>query len=132
MSEPTNKRDPRISAAADLARSYGFPNEGRVNVYQCEREPKHAIITIDREPGVTPFTVQCPHCEALGTPGDGFYRHPAMRSKLYRVPQDLRPTHEFYRPDSLDDVNPNVSDHVLKGGLLLREIALQTREPDHG
>lgn len=132
MSEPTNKRDPRISAAADLARSYGFPNEGRVNVYQCEREPKHAIITIDREPGVTPFTVQCLHCEALGTPGDGFYRHPAMRSKLYRVPQDLRPTHEFYRPDSLNEVRVGVADHVLKGGLLLRAIALQPQEPGHG
>lgn len=121
-------RDPRIAEAAKTAAAHfnglkGYANNGRLNVYVCEHDASHHMVTVDREPGVTPFTTQCPTCAAAGVPGDGFYPHPAMRSHCYRVPQDLIPTHEWYRPDSLDGLSKGMADHVLRGGLHLREIA---------
>ena len=121
------KRDPRLVRAAEQAAAHfngknGFDNASRINVYQCEHNPSHTIVTVDREPGVTPFTIQCPHCEALGTLGAGLYRHPAMRSAMYRVHPRLKPTHEWYRPDSLDGFKPGMVDHLLRGGLTLRKI----------
>lgn len=121
------ERAPEIVAAAKLAAEHfdgrgGFANDGHRNLYQCDHDAAHIIVTVDREPGVAPFTIQCPHCAAAGTPGAGFYRHPAMTSALYRVPQNLRPTHEWYRPDTLEGLSPAVADHVTRGGLLLREI----------
>jgi len=108
----------------------GFANEGKINVYRCagkflagvdseggalkaSRGPScgHQMVTIDREPGVTPFiSGGCPDCG-----GD-------MQSAGYRVPQTLTPTHEWYRPDSLDSLPPGTAAHVRKGGLILRPI----------
>lgn len=120
-------RDPRIQKiaahyAADYAERGGFPAEGKKNVYQCDHDAAHLIVTVDREPGVTPFTVQCPHCEAAGTPGKGFYKHPAMTSAMYRVHQNLKPTHEWYRPDTVHGLRDSIAEHVLRGGLVLRKI----------
>lgn len=126
-------RDPRIAEAAIKAALHydgekGFANNQRTNVYTCvgrmkrppayvhgqgfAREPGcgHKMVTIDREPGVTPFMTACPKCG-----GDA-------QSGFYRVPMGLKPTHEWYRPDSLVDEKPHTVEHVLNGGLLLREI----------
>lgn len=122
-------RDPRLIEAAEKAAAFnngkdGFANSGKLNGYICEADPSHRIVTIDREPGVTPFTIQCVACEALNRLPlkRGLYRHAAMTSCFYRVPQDLEPTHEWYRPDSLDGLAPGIVDHLLKGGLTLRKI----------
>ena len=127
----TAQRDPRLVEAAQKAAAFfngkdGFDNTKRVNAYQCEHDAAHIIVTVDREPGVTPFTIQCEHCEANGTPGAGFYRHPAMQSAMYRVHPNLKPTHEWYRPDSLAGFEPGMVQHLLKGGLTLRKV----EEPD--
>jgi hypothetical protein len=128
-----SERDPRIQAAAEKSAAFnngrdGFANAGLKNGYVCEFTPKHRLITVDREPGTTSFTIQCPYCEANGGPPGTLYRFPAMRSAMYRVPQDLEPTHEWYRPDTLDGLSPYVRDHVLKGGLVFRSLGL----PDDG
>lgn len=98
----------------------GFKNEGRINVYICEGR-KHAtpphpgcrssMVTIDREPGVTPFITRCDTCGGEAV------------SMGYRVPARLVPTHEWYRPETVDaNSNLNTIEHLRKGGLLLRAI----------
>lgn len=138
MGTEAPQRDPRLVEAARKAGEFyngkgGFENGGRLNLYQCQHDPAHVIITVDREPGVTPFTVQCPHCEAAGTLGKGFYRHPEMQSAVYRVHPGLTPTHEWYRPDSLAGFKPGMVNHLLKGGLALRKIGTEPlpKDPDH-
>lgn len=126
------ERDPRIAEAANKAAvhfsstGWGFPNTGKINAYQCEYDPVHIVVTVDREPGVTPFTIQCPICEALGQeakPGESLYRFPSMQSSFYRVHPGRTPTHEFYRPDTLEGLSAGAISHVLHGGLLFRKIA---------
>lgn len=115
-------------AAAHFDGEKGFANAGKLNAYSCRGKRGMApgggfqlvqtappcgrtMVTIDREPGVTPFIVQCPDCggEAQSSAYKGI--NPAMI-----------PTHEWYRPDSLEGLEGWSLDHVSKGGLLLREI----------
>lgn len=100
--------------------------EGRKNAYECDGEghsdfalkigvqPKPGcgafIVTIDVAPGVTPFMLKCGRC--------GGYAH----SKMYRVQDWLEPTHEWYRPDTLDGIDPAYFDHLSRGGLILRPV----------
>jgi len=117
-------RHPEIEAAAKLAAEHaakgGF--EGKKNLYQCEHDPSHIIVTVDREPGVTQFMTVCERCKEAGTPGSRGMRHPSMTSAMYRVHQMLTPTHEWYRPDTFDGLNVGSIEHVKRGGLLLRPI----------
>lgn len=99
----------RAEAAAHYNGTDGFDNSSRKNAYVCENCTSY-IVTVDREPGVTPFMVICGNCEMQAT------------SKFYRVHSDLIATHEWYRPDTLDGLSPWELDHVEKGGLLLRKI----------
>lgn len=123
MTDAKPARDPRIAAAAEKAAAHfdgksGYDNTGKRNAYVCEdasfgRDGKgcgRATVTIDREPGVTPFMTTCPHCGGTAT------------SRMYRVPQDLTPTMEWYRPDTLDGLSPWTVDHILQGGLISRWI----------
>lgn len=87
----------------------GFQNVGRKNAYECERCGSY-IVTIDRDPGVTPFIVRCGNCGNEAT------------SKFYRVQDWLSPTHEWYRPETLEGVEPCFFPHLEKGGLLLRPV----------
>ena len=87
----------------------GFKNVGRKNAYECESCGSY-IVTIDRDPGVTPFMVKCENCGAMA------------KSKFYRVQEYLSPTHEWYRPDSLAGIGTGYYDHLERGGLILRAI----------
>ena len=101
----------RGSAAAQAyhVEGEGFKNVGRKNAYECEA-CGYFIVTIDRDPGVTPFMKRCENCGGMA------------QSKMYRVWEHLEPTHEWYRPDSLSGVPTSAYDHIEKGGLLLRSI----------
>lgn len=99
----------------------GFKNVERKNAYVCDgsngnfRGPGRTgcgayIVTIDREPGVTPFIVRCGNC--------GGETH----SKFYRVQEDLEPTHEWYRPETAEGLSEHTVEHIRKGGLILRPI----------
>lgn len=101
--------DIRAAAAAHYNGADGFDNSARKNAYECEN-CKSYIVTVDREPGVTPFMVSCGNCNSSAT------------SKFYLVHPSLTPTHEWYRPETLDDLSGWSRDHVEKGGLLLRQI----------
>jgi hypothetical protein len=81
------------------------------------------VVTIDRDEGVTPFMIQCPSC---GTHG--------AQSCFYRVrcsaSDSITPSHEWYMPDEGEiaemlcepELVSTVTDHIRRGGLLLREI----------
>ncbi len=86
----------------------------RKNVYRCEKCGGETV-TVDRDAGVTPFMINC-----RATPGcDG-----ESQSSFYRVPQDLTPKWEWYRPGALERLRLTVyvNDHVKQGGLLLRSV----------
>lgn len=83
-----------------------------VNVYVCET-CGHKMVTRDCDLGVTPFMTHCRLGDCEGW----------AQSRMYRVPQDLSPSHEWYRPsreefDALDDATKI---HCGNGGLLLRK-----------
>ncbi|RIV87472.1 hypothetical protein [Aurantiacibacter zhengii] len=103
-----------IEAVRQRAREHyngadGFENAKRKNAYQCD-DCASFIVTVDREPGVTPFMVGCGNCDAMA------------KSKFYRVAGWMEPTHEWYRPDTLDGLSEWSAEHVKKGGLMLRQI----------
>lgn len=111
----------RAEAAAFNNGAVGFDNNTRLNAYECDGESGFGggpdkpgcgayIVTVDREPGVTPFMVSCGLCGQMA------------HSKFYRVAPSLVPTHEWYRPDTLSFLEPYEREHVEKGGLLLRTI----------
>lgn len=115
MTDTKPARDPRVVAAATLAAKHGGQFNGKKNAYVCQEAGfgngcGRTTITIDREPGVTPFMTTCPHCGG------------SMKSRMYRIPQDLTPTMEWYRPDTLDGLSQWTVDHVLQGGLISRWI----------
>lgn len=91
------------------AQGEGFKNMGRKNAYECEACASY-IVTIDRHPGVTPFMIKCERCGQMA------------KSKFYRVQEWLEPTHEWYRPDDLEGIDPAYFDHLGRGGLVLRPI----------
>lgn len=88
-----------------------FSNQYKKNLYRgvCG----HWTVTIDRDPGVTPFMTCCPQCGET------------VQSAFYRIPHDLTATHEWYRParEEYEGLSRGSKEHVLKGGLLLRPIA---------
>ena len=92
----------------------------KINVYVCDT-CKHNVVTVDRDEGVTPFMTSCTEC---GKPA---------YSCFYKVPQDLTPTIEWYKPTDQElaamKSEPELEDlvdHVKKGGLMTREIGGST------
>lgn len=86
----------------------------KINVYTCET-CGNSIVTVDREDGVTSMTLKC---RAVST------CQGRMFSCMYRVPQHLKPTWEWYKPvgAELDGLTESQRDHVQQGGLMLRKI----------
>lgn len=87
--------------------------QGKVNIYVYEACRGH-IVTRDRDAGTTPFMTAC-HA-TVGCKGK-------MQSSMYRVfNQDVRESHEWYRPSALEVVPTYARQHVAMGGLLLRKV----------
>ena len=86
----------------------------KINRYYC-RECYGFITTIqegDAINGTTPMMLSCrvtDRCE--GT----------MISSMYRVDQNLEPTHEWYKPAKLPK-DPAMRQHIEMGGLMLRTV----------
>jgi hypothetical protein len=98
--------------------SYKDPVEpNKVNVYTCANN--HAIKTIDIDNGTTPMLLTCAICQA------------DAKSTWYKDTRpDIEVSHEFYRPDLIFTMkklrkNPNMLEHVLAGGLMIRKITKQ-------
>lgn len=100
----------------------------KINQYVCEYGC--LIHTIDVDDGVTPFFIKCvrkpdsnrpiakkfldKNGECIGTASSRFYpREP--------LPSNVEITHEWYRPDSEDNLTASEIDHFKNGGLFLRE-----------
>lgn len=100
----------------------------KINAYRCSTCGRFTV-TIDRDRGVTPFQIGCRAIE--GCQGQAY-------SSFYECPQDLTPTHEWFRPteediqvevmafdgDELDleSFEAALRDHYERGGLALRQI----------
>lgn len=88
---------------------------GRLNVYTCEVCGAD-LFTNDRDIGVTPFMIKCREANC-----NGF-----ARSHMYRIEWEKffgqQPTHEWFRPETLDGQDDETVEHLVKGGLLLREV----------
>lgn len=99
----------RAKAEAFNGSGEGFKNVERLNAYQCERCDSYAV-TIDREPGVTPFITMCGNCGGNA------------QSAMYRVGSHHLPTHEWVRPKPIEGLNAGTIDHIRNGGLIMRPI----------
>ena len=82
--------------------------KGRINQYTCACG--EIITTIDSDEGTTAFTVPCEKCGGR------------MYSSVYRVSQDLTPTHEWYKGKIKKNMSPAMKEHISLGGLLFRRI----------
>jgi hypothetical protein len=84
-----------------------------INVYQCEN-CRYNLVTRQEVEGTTPFITTCvvPGCRG------------AAQSSFGMVHQNLKPTHEWYKPDAKSHFKMDMAtlDHVCRGGLLLRPI----------
>lgn len=89
--------------------------KGKINVYTCPAG--HTTVTIDTDEGVTPMMLRCTkkadekhNCTEFA------------RSAWYRCDQALAPEYEWYKPATMNGLNRDEKEHVVKGGLLLRKI----------
>lgn len=98
--------------------------KGRTNAYTCD-VCRARIVTVDRDDGVTPMTTPHRYAEP-DTDCDGL-----LYSSWYKVPQDLTPSHEWYRPDASEYEGLDVvsRQHCDDGGLLLRRIEDEAAGP---
>lgn len=97
----------------------GKSGKGKLNIYTCDTCRGH-IITRDLDTGVTPFMTSChatPDCK--GSMSSSFYRVAEQRTRASRV---------WARPIISDLLKPDVLEHVMKGGLILREPTEDERE----
>lgn len=99
---------------------------GAFNAYTCPAG--HVTVTIDRDAGVTPAFISCPHEEMRGNQPVAVACEDRASSSWYRLPADVlwarMATHEWYRPDDAErrKLDRGVADHVNRGGLLIRRI----------
>lgn len=102
-----------------IAKHESKPDRERINCYQCA-DCKAVVRTIDIDTGTTPMFNKCDVCG--GRSSSTFYI-----DKFPEVPI----TYEWYRP-TLEQVlkqkgNHNYIDHILNGGLSLREKEVKLR-----
>jgi len=89
----------------------------RENYYHC-RSCRKGIVTIDRDAGVTPSFKACltDGCES-SMMSQGY---PSTESKPAWLGE---PTHEWYRPEEIDDdADDELAYYLMDGGLLLRKV----------
>lgn len=106
------RRNPLKEQYDKMVEKHSEKCDNRCNVYTC-RSCGHQVKTVDENFGVTPMFITCDKCNDM------------MNSAMYKdtLPNE-RPTKGWYRPSfaefqSLSEYGRN---HVLKGGLLLRDI----------
>lgn len=97
-----------------------YPQPGARNAYWCDDCHSYTVV-VHRDAGVTPMFLACrATADCRGT----------SRSMMY--PKDPWPAHipeatyEWYLPDAkkLRKMDPAEQDHIMRGGLALREVTL--------
>lgn len=110
---------------------YGAGNKNKkmskINAYVCPH--LHTTVTIEYGDGNTSFMMSCPKCLKKGV-------QELATSQVYKVNQNLTPTHEWYKPtaEEIEHIRKSSPDsnfrqlqqHVMRGGLLLRELSKKT------
>lgn len=94
---------------------------GRKNLYTCDT-CRGETVTVDTDKGVTPFMISC-----RATPGCAG----GMTSSFYQVDQSREATYEWYRPETVDGMDPQTVEHIMQGGLLLRPLPGTTSSVPH-
>jgi len=90
-------------------------SQGKKNAYRCAG-CGHEIVTVDRDDGTTPFSMDCIAC------GGGAF------SAFYNIDQDRVASHEWYIPGAEERAEllrlypQTITAHVDEGGLLCRSI----------
>lgn len=107
----TKKRAEKVLTASVKAR--------RINKYICQ-VCGGAIVTIDRDEGITPPVIACKATD--GCTG-------AMTSNFYAVDESENPTFEFYRPQNIiGEIDDDTRRYLDGGGLVLRKISTASRK----
>ena len=91
--------------------------ERRINVYTCRNG--HQLVTIDRDPGVTPMFMTCDICLERST------------SSMYADHlKNQIPTHEWYKPEPKEYAmqTESMKEHIDQGGLMFRKIPIERSE----
>lgn len=98
---------------------YKIDLTNRVNCYRCSCG--HVTKTVDVDAGVTPFMHECEECEGM-----------AYSTGYKDIAPWQKPTQEWFRPDLKAVLkmrkNPDLLDHVLRGGLDVRKIPVPEPE----
>lgn len=91
---------------------------GRENYYY-DRGCRYGLVTVDLHAGNTPMFLSCKNPKGCsGVMNSMGYPDPASKPAWLG-----EPTHGWYRPDFVDDDKDDPeTDHVMSGGLLLREL----------
>lgn len=91
---------------------------GRENFYY-DHACRFGLVTVDIHAGTTPMFMSCRNPRGCSGVMNSM-GYPSLESK----PKWLGdPTHGWYRPDFVDDDKDDAeTDHVMNGGLLLREL----------
>ena len=102
-----------------------FDGRGKgVDVYICEKCGRKTL-TRYKDKGVTPFIMQCSHC-------DGYAKHvdtiTEQEAELFRLVENIR-VQNWVRPPLwwLLKHNPGTIEHVLQGGLVLEKWVLDDK-----
>ncbi len=97
---------------------------GRENYYH-DRLCRYGIVTIDLHAGTTPMFIACRNPNGCTGVMESAGYPPLQAKPAWLGP----PTFEWYRPDSVDDeLEDEQTDHIMNGGLLLREIEANDAE----
>lgn len=92
----------------------------KINVYTCEKCAGQ-VVTIDTEPGVTPFSLICRAKKDCGG---------RMHSAFYQVSQELNPEYQWRKPTKTEfyQLDEATREYVTKGGLLIYPLNSITRK----
>lgn len=93
---------------------------GDVNAYIC-KDCGYLTVIVHKDPGVTPMFLGCRgpiECNGMAV------------SMMYNIPKQMlpEPKFEWYNPGNaeLSRMDIGMQDHVRRGGLVLREISLDS------
>jgi hypothetical protein len=86
------------------------------NAYICQ-ECYKVTLTVHVNDGVTPMFINCPSCKNICT-SFGYRLPPPLMASFNGK---LLPTHEWYKPESMQGLTEGEKQHIEQGGVLLRE-----------
>lgn len=117
MSEKELKRKyDELVKGIEGARMFDGRNSG-VDVYTCE-DCGAEFYTQYIDKGVTPFTIACRSCKGIA-----YHRSTVGLREWAKKDAVVLELHSWVRPtfEQLKKLSPGMQDHVLDGGLVLRE-----------